>query len=58
MDLILLPLNRAVLCPNCETLTNSQSARCAACGSLGLMSLARVLDREEVSIPMEVVAHA
>lgn len=39
-----IPLNRAVLCQNCERISDS-NGKCAVCGSEALMSVQKVLDR-------------
>ena len=41
-----IPLERAVLCVDCSQLSQTQGS-CPACGSWSLMSIAKVLDREE-----------
>jgi hypothetical protein len=38
-----LPLLEAVLCANCEIISNSAGDRCEICGSPSLLSLGRVL---------------
>ncbi len=42
-DLNFVPLQGAVLCADCEIITESQGGRCRICGGSGLLSLARVL---------------
>jgi hypothetical protein len=39
----LIPLRFAVLCANCDVITESRSGHCLACGSPSLISLSRVL---------------
>lgn len=41
----LIPFNHAVLCldPDCRTISDVRNDHCPACGNLGLLSLARVL---------------
>jgi len=39
-------LARAVLCQDCETISNTPHPYCPACGSQSLLQLARVLNRE------------
>jgi hypothetical protein len=40
----LIPLQQAVLCANCEVVSDSKNGRCVVCGSPSLLNLARVLD--------------
>lgn len=40
----LIPLQQAVLCANCEVVSDSKNGRCIVCGSPSLLNLARVLD--------------
>jgi hypothetical protein len=40
----LVPLQQAVLCANCEVVSDSKDGRCVVCGSSSLLNLARVLD--------------
>lgn len=42
-DLNFVPLQEAVLCADCEIITDSHGGRCRICGGSGLLSLARVL---------------
>jgi len=42
-ELSSLPLLEAVLCADCEIISNSASERCEICGSRSLLSLGRVL---------------
>jgi hypothetical protein len=41
----LIPLRHAVLCANCDVITESRNGHCVACGSPSLLSLSRVLGR-------------
>lgn len=41
----LIPLQQAVLCANCEVISDSRNGHCIVCGSPSLLNLARVLDR-------------
>jgi hypothetical protein len=41
--LILISLERAVLCVNCEEVSNSAGRRCGSCGSDQLLKLASLL---------------
>ncbi len=41
----LIPLQKAVLCANCEVISDSKNGHCIVCGSPSLLSLAQVLDR-------------
>lgn len=38
--LVSLPIERAVFCENCETVSNSNARRCGVCGSEQIMELA------------------
>lgn len=40
----LIPLQQAVLCANCEVVSDSKNGHCVVCGSPSLLNLARVLD--------------
>ncbi len=40
-------LDRAVLCVDCEHISEAAGERCPRCGSPSLLGLARVLNREE-----------
>jgi len=42
-DLRIVLLNRAMLCLDCEVISQSRNDECPACGSRSLLSLARVL---------------
>ena len=42
-ELSSLPLTEAVLCADCEIISNSAGDRCEICGSRSLLSLGRVL---------------
>lgn len=46
-EIIVLPLNEAVLCADCQMVTNTRNSRCIACGSIALLSLAQALAWEE-----------
>jgi len=39
----LIRLERAVLCANCEVISETKNGRCAACGSQAILGLCRVL---------------
>jgi hypothetical protein len=41
--LVSIPLERAVFCENCETVSNSAWSRCGSCGSDKLLELAPLL---------------
>lgn len=41
------PLDRAVLCTNCETISVTCNY-CPACGSVAVLNLAQILNRERV----------
>lgn len=47
LDLNAVRLQQAVLCVDCEVISDSPSANCLVCGSLSLLPLARVLNGEE-----------
>jgi hypothetical protein len=38
--LVSVPIERAVFCENCETVSNSKTQRCGVCGSEQIMELA------------------
>lgn len=40
----LIPLPQAVLCANCEVVSDSKNGHCIVCGSPSLLNLARVLN--------------
>lgn len=42
-DLNFVPLQSAVLCADCEVITESHGGRCRICGGSALLSLGRVL---------------
>ncbi len=42
-DLNFVPLQAAVLCADCELITESRGGRCRICGGSGLLSLSNVL---------------
>ena len=44
-ELVSMPLSRAVLCMNCERISNSRHQRCDVCGSSAIRALVAVLDR-------------
>jgi len=46
-ELEVVPLDRAVLCVNCESITAAVCEGCPVCGSPSLMLLARVLEEKE-----------
>jgi hypothetical protein len=46
----MIPLAKAVLCLDCEHITESRSDRCAHCGSKGLLSLANVLGQLHTAV--------
>jgi hypothetical protein len=41
----------AVLCTNCEWVSNSRNLRCDVCGSGAVLVLATILDREDPTPP-------
>lgn len=40
------PLSVAVLCANCETISDAKHDACPKCGSKSLINLGRILNRE------------
>lgn len=46
-----MPLARAVLCQDCETVSNTASNACPGCSSQALLQLARVLNRASEDEP-------
>lgn len=49
LDCVQVKLSAAVLCQDCETVSNTPHPYCPACGSQSLLQLARVLNREETA---------
>jgi hypothetical protein len=45
----LIPLQQAVLCANCEVISDSRNGHCIVCGSPSLLNLARVLNGQSCS---------
>jgi hypothetical protein len=43
-NLVSIPVERAIYCENCETVTNSNRARCGKCGSERVFRLAALID--------------
>ena len=43
LGLVSIPLERAVFCENCESVSNSAWSRCGSCGSDKLLELAPLL---------------
>lgn len=41
--LVSVPIERAVFCENCETVSNSNTRRCGVCGSEQIVALAPLL---------------
>ena len=39
----IIPLQQAVICVTCDSISDEKGLRCPACGSLGLMNLSRIL---------------
>jgi hypothetical protein len=50
-DLVSMPLSRAVLCTNCERVSNSRNFRCDVCGSGAVLALQTILDHEDPTPP-------
>ena len=45
----LITLKHAVLCANCDVISESRNGHCIACGSPSLISLSRVLGRARLA---------
>ena len=43
-DFVSIPVEIAVYCENCETVSNSGSDRCGVCGSEAILRLVRLMD--------------
>jgi hypothetical protein len=43
-NLISIPVEQAIYCENCETVTNSHRERCGRCGSERVLRLAALID--------------
>jgi hypothetical protein len=43
-NLVSIPVEEAIYCENCETVTNSHSVRCGICGSDSVRRLAVLID--------------
>jgi hypothetical protein len=57
----LVRLQKAVLCANCEVISEGRNGRCAGCGSQSLLALSRVLGgaiEPELSFGFATSAHA
>jgi hypothetical protein len=57
----LVRLQKAVLCANCDVISEGLNGHCAGCGSQSLLSLSRVLGRaseSELSVVFATSAHA
>jgi hypothetical protein len=50
-ELVSMPLSRAVLCMNCERISNSRHQRCDVCGSSAILALAAVLGSQDPTPP-------
>jgi hypothetical protein len=50
-DFVSMPLSRAVLCTNCERVSNSRNLRCDVCGSGAVLGLQTILDHEDPTPP-------
>ena len=50
-ELAILPLRSAVLCVNCEFISNATGSYCPACGSPSLFGMQKVLDRDSPARP-------
>ncbi len=47
-NLVSIPVEEAIYCENCETVTNSHRERCGRCGSERVLRLAALIDRPPV----------
>lgn len=43
-NFVSIPVENAVYCENCETVSNSGRDRCGVCGSEAILSLVRIID--------------
>jgi len=43
-SLVIIPINKAIYCENCENITNSVSERCGKCGSKLVLRLSTLID--------------
>jgi hypothetical protein len=43
-NLVSIPVEQAIYCENCETVTNSRRERCGRCGSERVLRLAALID--------------
>jgi hypothetical protein len=56
LDANLVRLHRAVLCANCEVISEGKNGHCAACGSQALLSLGKLLGSSvSAEIPYQTV---
>lgn len=44
----IIPISRAVLCADCDAITEAQNDHCIACGSHSIVSLEKLLNHEVV----------
>ena len=44
----IIPIARAVLCANCDAITEAQNGHCIACGSRSIVQLEKLLNHEVV----------
>ena len=52
LNLEAVPLQKAVLCVNCNNISDSPHDTCAVCGSRSLLNLSSILDRSaELAVP-------
>ena len=61
LDTNLVRLQKAVLCANCEVISEGLNGHCAGCGSQSLLGLSRVLGgtiESELSFAFATCAHA
>jgi hypothetical protein len=60
-NFVSIPVEMAIYCENCETVSNSSRDRCGVCGSQAILSLVRMIDGPPTSpgsgpaVPTQVV---
>jgi hypothetical protein len=59
LDTNLVRLQRAVLCANCEVISECKNGHCPACGSQALLSLGKLLgSSESAEMPCQTVVNS
>ena len=58
LDANLVRLQHAVLCANCEVISEGKNGRCAACGSEALLRLSKLLGSVGVEMPCLTLAES